>query len=105
MRKQRHAPEQIIRKLRMAEVELTKGQSAAEVARRSSNITYSCHPLIDSLPREHQVFSAARPVGDFGFGDGPFAREPRQWGRGLYPAATGATPNSEMSGAKKGDIV
>ena len=32
-------------------------------------------PLPDSLPREHRVFSDRRAVGDFGFVDGPFARE------------------------------
>ena len=34
MGQKRHTPEQIIRKLRQAEVELAKGQSAVEVARR-----------------------------------------------------------------------
>ena len=58
MRKQRHTPEQIIRKLRKAEVELTKGQSAVEVACRSSNITYKCH----SSPR----LSSTRAPADFG---------------------------------------
>ncbi len=33
MGRKRHTPEQIIRKLRQAEVELAKGQSAVEVAR------------------------------------------------------------------------
>jgi len=30
---------------------------------------------MDSLPREHRVFSDRRSVGDFGFVAGPFARE------------------------------
>ena len=34
MGQKRHTPEQIIRKLRQAEVELAKGQSAVEVARK-----------------------------------------------------------------------
>jgi transposase-like protein len=34
MGQKRHTPEQIIRKLRQAEVELSKGQSAVEVARK-----------------------------------------------------------------------
>jgi putative transposase len=34
MSRKRHTPEQIIRKLREAEVELAKGQSTAEVARK-----------------------------------------------------------------------
>ena len=34
MGRKRHTPEQIIRKLREAEVELAKGQSTAEVARK-----------------------------------------------------------------------
>jgi len=34
MSQKRHTPEQIIRKLRQAEVELAKGQSAVEVARK-----------------------------------------------------------------------
>ena len=34
MGQKRHTPEQIIRKLRAAEVELAKGQSTAEVARK-----------------------------------------------------------------------
>ena len=35
MGQKRHTPEQIIRKLQQAEVELAKGQSAVEVARKS----------------------------------------------------------------------
>ncbi len=83
MRKQRHTPEQIIRKLRKAEVELTKGQFAAEVARRSSNITHECHPPRGLSPTRPGL-QRSKACGGLRLGAGPFARKPGSegWGRG-----------------------
>jgi len=64
-----------------------------------------CLPLSDSLPREQQVFSNRGPVGDFGFVDGPLARETPvvRDGRGgpSLPSATAQLPNPQGSGREK----
>ena len=49
MGRKRHAPEQIIRKLREAEVALAQGQTTAEVARKLS-ITEQTYYLYGLLP-------------------------------------------------------
>jgi len=49
MGRKRHAPEQIIRKLREAEVALAQGQTTAEIARKLS-ITEQTYYLYGLLP-------------------------------------------------------
>ena len=51
MKRKRHNPEQIIRKLRSAEQLLNQGQTVADVCRSTGGICYHLPPLAAALRR------------------------------------------------------
>ncbi len=72
MGRKRHTPEQIIAKLREAEVELAKGQKTAEVWAGTGSCHFPGISVLDpwhSLPVKNMV-GAARLVADFVLPDG-----------------------------------